>query len=161
MKRFILFITLIGALILGGVMLAQPEHRGPKKSHGEHLAKILDLSEEQRSKMVDLQLKLQKEMIPLRSKVQSLQGELKLAQTAEQFDQAKVEKLLNELQSVRTQMQLKRIQHQQQVRSLLNAEQRKKFDAHLLRAGGDGPGKFRERRGDHHRMEGRSPGDHQ
>ncbi len=152
MKRFILFITLIGALVWGGGMLAQPEHRGPKKSRGEHMAKMLDLSEEQQSKIIDLQLKLQKELIPLRSKMESLKGELKLAQTAEQFDQAKVDKLLNEMQSVRTQIQSKRIQHQQQVRSLLTAEQRKKFDAHLLRMG-DGPRNFGEHRGERHRKE--------
>lgn len=139
MKRLFIITAILGSMLFTGAMFAQP---GPGKMSGKHfkrIAKMLDLNDEQIAKMQDMHLQMQKEMIPLRSKMQTLKGQLKLVQTADKFELGKAEKLIKEMQALRTQMEMKRIKHQQEMRSLLNADQRKKFDAHLLSGGEKGP----------------------
>ena len=139
MKRLFIITAILGGILLTGAMFAQ---KGPGPMSGQHfkrMAKMLDLNDEQIARMQDMHLQMQKEMIPLRSKMQTLRGELKLVQTADKFEPGKAEKLVKEMQALRTQMEMKRIKHQQEMRSLLNDEQRKKFDAHLLSLGDKRP----------------------
>ncbi len=139
MKRLLIISAILGSLLFTGAIFAQ---KGPGDMSGKHfkrMAKMLDLNDEQISKMTDMHLQMQKDMIPLRSKMQTLKGELKLVQTADKFELGKAEKIVKEMQALRTQMEMNRIKHQQEMRSLLNDDQRKKFDAHLLSGGPKGP----------------------
>ena len=139
MKRLFIITAILGSILLTGVMFAQKGPGPMSGQHFKHMAKMLDLNDEQIAKMTDMHLQMQKDMIPLRSKMQTLKGELKLVQTADNFQLNKAEKIVKEMQALRTQMEMNRIKHQQEMRSLLNAEQRKKFDAHLLSGGEKGP----------------------
>lgn len=128
-------------LMFAGSALAQPRPDGPPAppDPGERMMQMLDLDETQQNKVAELRLKLQKELVPLRSELQSLEGELQLAVTAEKFNRDKAETLVSKISALRGKMQLARVLHQQEVRSLLNAEQRQKFDMHLLAGKGPGP----------------------
>jgi len=135
MKRQTLILSLLSIMLLSFVLMAQPG-RGPRNGQGPNrgpwMDQALDLTEEQQAKMEDLRLQHQKEIIPLQSQIESLRSELHLAMTADKFDKSKVEKIVNDMQKVRTQMQMSRVLHQQTVRELLTPEQRKKFDLHIL-----------------------------
>ena len=135
MKRQISILSLLGILLLSLALLAQSgrgNRGGQWEDRGSWLDRALDLTEEQQAKMEDLRLQHQKEMIPLRSQVESLRSELNLAITADKFDKGKVEKIVNDMQKVRTQLQMSRVLHQQAVRELLTSEQRKKYNLHIL-----------------------------
>jgi len=142
-----LFILTFGILFIAVSVFAQGygEHGKRKgyKSDGQRIQKMLDLSDEQADKIQDLRLNHQKEMLPLRTEVQKLQAELKLVQTADKFDESKAKKLVGDISSLRQQMQMKKINHQQMVRNILTPEQRKKFDMHLLSNKRDGKRQMR------------------
>lgn len=133
-----LFLSILTVLGLSLALIAQPGMgSGPGRGErgggpGPGLDRMLDLSEEQEAKIQDLRLQHQKEMLPLRSQLESLGNDLKLAMTADKFDKAKAEKIINEMEKIRTRLHLARVLHQQAVRELLTPEQRKKFDMHLL-----------------------------
>jgi len=144
MKRQISILSILGIMLLSLALLAQPgrgNRGGQWADRGPWLDRALDLTEEQQAKMEDLRLQHQKEMIPLQSQIESLRSELHLAMTADKFDKGKVEKIVNDMQKVRTQLQMSRVLHQQAVRELLTPEQRKKFDLHILSRKGPRGGK--------------------
>jgi Spy/CpxP family protein refolding chaperone len=142
MKHQTILFSFLSVLLLTAVVLAQPG-RGQRSGQGPWMDRVLNLSEEQEAKIETLRLQHQKEMIPLRSKLESLQADLHLAMTAEKFDKSKTEKIVGEMQKVRTEMQMGRVMHQQAVRELLTPEQRQTFDLHLLsRKGQRGKGGF-------------------
>jgi Spy/CpxP family protein refolding chaperone len=135
MKHQTVILSLLSVLMLTVIAFAQPgkgQRWGQKGERGSWMQRYLDLTAEQETKIEDLRLQNQRAMIPLRSKLESLQADLQLAMTAEAFDKSKTEKIVTEMQKVRTDMQMAGIMHHQTVREVLTPEQRKKFDAHLL-----------------------------
>lgn len=139
MKEKMFIFSLIGLFLLTSGLLAQP--RGKTRKSGPRMMQVLDLTAEQETKMQEIRLKFRKETLPLRTKLQSLRGDLKLEMTAEKFDEGKVEKIVEQMQEVRTEMQMKRILHKQAVREILTPEQRVKFDLHILSENGPGKGR--------------------
>lgn len=142
MRQKTVALSLIGLLFLTSGLLAQPEGRhGPKAMRSQQ---GLNLTDEQEAKMQELKLNFERQKLPLQNQLQSLSGELKLAITAEKFDEGKAQNLVNQIQKVRAQLQMMRIRHLQDVRQLLTPEQRQKFDMHILSGKGQwgdgGPG---------------------
>lgn len=137
--------TILSLIVLAAVSSAQPG-KGPGRGFRGG-PPIPDLTEEQEAKIQDLKLDMKKEMLPLQTKLDALDADVKLAMTADKFDESKVSGLVKQMQEIKTQMRMKRIQHHQEVRKLLTPEQRKVFDAHLLsdrgrgRGHGDGDGR--------------------
>jgi len=138
MKTHKIFILLAGMLFFSVTAMAQPaqgprsQRPGPGFARGEHMMRMLNLTKEQRSKIMDMRLAMQKEMLPLRNKLITFRGDLKLEMTAEQFNQGKVNKTVDQIADVRKQMSLKRIQHMRNVRNILNPDQQKKFDLMVM-----------------------------
>jgi Spy/CpxP family protein refolding chaperone len=104
----------------------------------------LDLTEEQESKITEMKIQLKKDIIPMRDQIKQLQTEIKLQMTSEKFDEARVEKMLQEIGKIQQKMKLMKLKNQRAVRDLLSADQQKKFDMHILSE--KGPAR-------HHRME--------
>lgn len=134
MNRKMLFTAFTVLLALTVSMFAQPPRMGKMKHPGWQHA--LQLTEEQQTQMQDLQLKFQKEILPLRTQLQKLRADLKLAITSDSYDEGKVNKIIQQMENVRTEIQKKRIAHQRAVRKLLTPEQQKKFDLHILKGKG-------------------------
>ena len=131
MKRYILFALIFAVLLNLQLLYAQPRDKdGPPR--GDRMGKMLNLSDEQKSKIEDLRLNFEKEKLPLQSKMHELKNNLKLEMTKDNFDEKKVDQILGQMASLRTEMQKKRINHMRSVRNLLTAEQKKKFDMHIL-----------------------------
>lgn len=131
MKRYCLFAILVVGLILTSRLVhAQPDEDNSPPMH--RMGKMLDLTDEQQSKMQDLRLNFEKEKLPLQSKIHELRNGLKLELTKDNFDEKKVNQMLDQIESVRKEMHKMRIMHMRSVRSILNADQKKKFDMHIL-----------------------------
>ena len=153
MKRKSFVLGLVGTLLLTTALLAQPRARSCDPEMRMH--KMLELTDDQEAKMQELKLDFEREVLPLKSKLQSLKADPKLEMTAEKFDEGKANKLVEEMQKVRTDMQKKHIRHEQKVRAILTPEQRQKFDLHVMSdkgprgghgecgmSGHSGPGQF-------------------
>ena len=133
-------IATILILIFSGALFAQGEHMGRRQKDDDNppmgpmkkMAKMLELTESQQSQIQDLHLKHIREMLPLKSEMESLKTELKLAETEDDFNLAKVEAIVKKIEAHRTKITMSKIMHHQAIRKLLTPEQRKKFDAMRL-----------------------------
>ncbi len=134
MKKLI--VVLAAGVLLGMFQLGFAQPEGP--AMGKRFAKMLDLTGEQTQKIEDLRLQMQKDILPLQSQVQQKRTDLKLLLTADSPDQSKINKTIDDISQIRSQMQKIRVKQQMAVRSLLNAEQKKKFDAMILSHPGPG-----------------------
>lgn len=152
MKTNKIFALLIGMLLLAVVAavaqpMPQPQKRGFQR--GARMLRALNLTKEQRTKMMDMRLSMQREMIPLKSKMMTLRNDLKLEVTANNFNQGKVNRTIDQIANVRKQISLAMINHLRQVRNMLTPEQQQKFDLMVLNMGKGkfGPGRHMGPRG--------------
>ncbi|MGD9486392.1 MAG: Spy/CpxP family protein refolding chaperone [Calditrichaceae bacterium] len=137
MRRQLTMALFLGILVLAGSVYAQ---RPMGQKMNGNCVTALDLTDEQQAKITDLRLQMEKEVLPLRNEMDKLRGELRLEMTAEKFNEGKVKKISGEMSTIREKMQLKRLNHQRAVRSLLTPEQQKQFDLQLLSGNGKGHG---------------------
>jgi len=121
---------MVAGLAIAAVSFAQGPGRGPGFGF-----KDLDLSQDQETKIDAMHLEMQKEMIPLRNKLDNLRSELHLLMTEEKADQGAIDSKIEAMSQVRTAIQKKKTAHHLAVRSLLNKEQRVKFDQRMLARG--------------------------
>ncbi len=136
MKRTIAVMLTLILTSLTLVSLVQAQQPGPPpfapQKPGMPMMRLLNLTAEQQSQISDLRLQLQKEMLPLRSELMTKRNELKLLMTAEKPDMGKINRKIEEISKIRTEIQKKRVAHRLKIRSLLTEEQRKIFDTQIL-----------------------------
>lgn len=101
----------------------------------QQLITTLDLSNDQQEQIQSIHLNGQKEMLPLRTTLQQKRAELRTLSIGDNYDQAKAAKLAEEIGDLHTQMLTKRTSHQQQIKEVLNEEQRIKFDTFHMNRG--------------------------
>lgn len=89
----------------------------------------LNLTDEQRAKVEEIHLNGQKGMIPLRNNIQEKNAQLRTLRMSDDYDEAAVNALIEEIGELRTAMMAMRTGHQQQIREILTEEQRIKFDS--------------------------------
>ena len=135
MKTRKILLIVAGMLFMSIAAIAQPQS-GPKYNRpgfGKmQMMRMLNLTKEQQSKLSDMRLSMEKEMLPLRNQMITLRGNLKLELIANNFNQGKVNKIVDQISDVRKEMSLKMIQHMREVRSILTPEQQKKFDLMVM-----------------------------
>jgi len=99
----------------------------------------LKLTEEQQKKMDVLEMETEKALLSVRAQIGVKDAELKQLMLADKADPTAVEKKVEEIGALRTQMEKKRVLQRIAVRGLLTPEQRVDFDRQTLRHG-HGPG---------------------
>lgn len=104
-------------------------------NQNQRLITRLNLSDEQQTQVQQHRLAGQKEMLPLRNQLREKNAQLRTLTTAENFNQTAVNQLVEEIGDLRTQMLAKRVEHRQEMRSLLTEEQRIMFDSSTNRGG--------------------------
>jgi len=130
--------TIIAGLFLATALLAQPPVPTPAPKGtppvmpGPRMYAALNLTDQQRAQIDDLHLALQKKMIALRADLQKLNAEYKLMLIDPKVSEKGLKAQLQKIADVRLQMALERAKNVRKIRSLLNAEQQKKFDAFVL-----------------------------
>jgi len=97
--------------------------------HPRHLRGIPDLTDEQKEQIEEIQTVTQKTTTLLRSQLNTLSAELDELLIAENPDRNAIDKKMDEIAKVRTELHKKRIDARLKIRALLTEEQRVHFDA--------------------------------
>ena len=106
-----------------------------KTAHAQKGSCVPGLTDEQRKKLDALELETEKAVLPVRARIDVLDAELKQMMLAENPDKAAVERKIDEIGGLKTQIEKKRAMHQIAVRGLLTPEQRVDFDRKALGRG--------------------------
>jgi Spy/CpxP family protein refolding chaperone len=88
----------------------------------------LKLTEDQKSKMADLRLALKKELLPLKNQLGEKQARMRTLETADKPDMGDINKLIDEIATIKANMAKKQAAHKQDIRKLLTDKQRIIFD---------------------------------
>lgn len=107
-----------------------PEHKGMMQGM------IPGLSEEQQGQIKALRTEHMKAMQPLHNQLGEKKARLQTLTTADKVNMAEVNKVIDEIGKLQTQLMKLKEQHRQEIRKLLNDEQRIMFDAHQPMHGG-------------------------
>lgn len=125
-------------LLVAGSAFAQPpgmheEGAGRQGMHGcrmsGHKGMIPGLSEEQQDQIKTLRTEHMKERQSLQNQMAEKKARLRTLSTADKVNMAEINKVIDEFGKMRTQMMKLKEQHRQEVRKMLNDEQRVFFDA--------------------------------
>ncbi|NJO90085.1 MAG: Spy/CpxP family protein refolding chaperone [Chloroflexia bacterium] len=101
---------------------------------------IPDLTDDQQKKIDDLRVEHQKIMLNNRNQMMEKRAKLNTLRTADKADMNAINKLIDEMGVLHTQMMKDKEAHHQAIRSLLNDKQRVFFDSHKGRGFGEGRG---------------------
>ncbi len=125
--------VVVMSLFLATAIFAQPmpQQKAPNPPAGR-MFNALNLTDQQRSQMEDLHLSLEKTLIPMRADLQKLNADYKLMIIDPKVSETDLKKQLQKMAGLRINMALERAKNQRKIRSLLNTEQKKKFDAMIL-----------------------------
>lgn len=138
MKTKILSLALITIFAISFTAMAQRQDRKnrvpPKR---EMMADRADrargnfdafFTEEQQEKIKELRLESSKEIQPLRNEMNELRAKQQTLTTAEKADMNAINKNIDQMADVQAKIQKIRAKQQQEIRSMLDDEQRIKFD---------------------------------
>ncbi|MDZ7806354.1 MAG: Spy/CpxP family protein refolding chaperone [Gracilimonas sp.] len=108
-----------------GQMMNRADRQGQNM---QRMMTQLNLTDEQTAKVEEIHLNGQKGMIPLRNNMQEKNAQLRTLRMSDDYDEAAVNALIEEIGELRTAMMTMRTARQQQVREVLTEEQQIKFD---------------------------------
>lgn len=112
----------------------QPGDRGEQHIMGEEHIKrmpmIPDLTEQQKTQIEKLRTEHLKVMVPLKNQLAEKETRLHTISTVENVDMSMVNKLIEEIGAIKTQMMKERAVLRQKIRKLLTESQRLFLDAH-------------------------------
>ena len=91
---------------------------------------VPNLTEDQKTKIKDLKITHQKQMLIYRNQMGELKAKEQTLTTADKADMKAINANIDEITKVKNQMMKAKAQHQQDVRALLNPEQKLWFDTH-------------------------------
>ncbi|MGQ1787471.1 Spy/CpxP family protein refolding chaperone [Saccharicrinis sp. GN24d3] len=135
--------ALMGVLIIGSAWgYGDQDGRRGKAGHGEFGPKNgLNLTDAQKEEIKALKISFMKDMTPVKNEIGIKMAELKAASTGDNVDTKAVNRLLDEIGKLKTEVAKKLFANKQKVRSLLTDEQKVIFDAHAAKGRRGGPGK--------------------
>lgn len=94
----------------------------------DKMAAYLELNDEQKTKIEAMRLDQQKKMLPLKNELGEKEARMKTLSTAEVADMKAINSLIDEMAVIKTKMSKEGAAHHQEIRKILTAEQRIKFD---------------------------------
>jgi len=110
----------------------------------------INLTDEQEAKLEKIHFTHQRKMIERKAAMVDMQSKLKLAMTAEKFNQKEIDELAGKIGKFHQEAVLLRVSNLREVREILTPEQRPEFDQNVLNMGhgmgmgmgmGDGKGR--------------------
>jgi Spy/CpxP family protein refolding chaperone len=121
---------LFASLILLGASPIFAQHGQMNKSNQDSgfQCNIPDLSADQQKKIEDLSIGHQKKMLQLRNQIQEKEAALNTLRTADKAEMTAINKTIDEIGAIKTQIMKEREAHNQQVRSILTESQKVFFD---------------------------------
>jgi len=131
LKILIAIIALFG---LSFSLMAQSEPRQPYNQNRNHAGKgMLNLTEEQKADVKEIHLAKQKEIQPLKDEIRINKAKINALIKRDDPDMNEIVGLVEANGKILTQIQVKEIESQVQIRALLKGEQKIIFDAHYER----------------------------
>ena len=129
----LIIIMMIAAMSMTTTVFAQGRGNGQGMKKGNHMgqmmSKIPDLSKEQMQKIKSLRTELMKQITPMKAELQELKAHLRTLSIAEKVDLEMIDKTIDKIGSLQTKMMKIRAKFRQEIRSVLNDEQRVVFDS--------------------------------
>ncbi|MDD5572129.1 MAG: periplasmic heavy metal sensor [Bacteroidales bacterium] len=123
----------ISALLLSGAQLncfAQDKTEIPSVAVAE-TKDMLQLTPEQKTKMKDLKVAKMKETLPIKNQLGEKKAHLRTLSTSAKPDMIEINKTIDEIGALHTQLMKKNAAHQQEVRKILTDDQRIIFDLRM------------------------------
>ncbi|MFC2089005.1 Spy/CpxP family protein refolding chaperone, partial [Calditrichota bacterium] len=121
----------------GKMAMKDQSLRGPRQ---EHFPKIPDLTDEQKEQIKELKTDHLKATLPLKNQLHEKETHLQTVSTGDNVNLTTVNKIIDEISAIKTQLAKSRAAHRQQIRKILTDEQRVIFDSHPKgKSMGDGP----------------------
>lgn len=138
--KFVLSLMVVSMLLIGNTAMAQRGQRngqgygqGPaaNKTQVNKTSKIPNLSDDQKAKIEKLKTKALKETNLLRSQLQEKRAHLNTLSIADKVDQKAIDNEIDEIGKLQTKLMKIHAKLRQDIRALLNEEQRTYFDVHF------------------------------
>jgi len=107
--------------------------------HGNFI-ESLDLSDEQQQQIETMRTAHMEKMLPMQNELKEKKAHLNTLSTAKVADTKAINSTIDEIGALKVKMMKERESHQQDIRKVLNDEQRIKFDMHRAHKGGKGKG---------------------
>lgn len=120
-----LLAILVAVTFVSQDSFAQKKFRENGKEFREDLKKQLNLTEEQEKKIQELRLAHQEQMIKLRSDIELKELEIRKLVTSDNVSRSEMIKLTKELNAIKDEMELARVNHKMDVYDNLDANQKK------------------------------------
>lgn len=134
-------LMLTAAMLLIGSIQIFAQRGQMRGNNGQGFeCQIPDLTEQQQKQIDDLRTVHQKEMLQFRNQMAEKQAKLNTLRTADKADMAAINKTIDEIGNLHTQMMKAKESHRQQVRGLLTDKQKVYFDTRKGRGFGHGKG---------------------
>jgi Spy/CpxP family protein refolding chaperone len=136
-KKPILLLSAVILLFISGIAYAQgpqgdcegkPHMHGQASSHPRPM--IPDLTDEQKEQMEDLHIEHMKAVQSVHNKINEKEARLRTLQTADKVNMSEINKTIEDIGQMRTELMKLKAAHHQKIRSLLTDNQRVFFDAH-------------------------------
>lgn len=89
----------------------------------------MNLTAEQKEKIEAIRLKTQKEMLAIRNQLGEKQARLRTLTTGDTYNEREVNKVIEDIGALNTQKMKLHVGHRQEIRNLLDEQQRLKFDS--------------------------------
>ncbi len=122
--------------------------RNPRMPVHERMYEMIpDLTEEQENQLQDLRVEHMKEMTDFRNQLDEKQARLRTLETKDDPEMKAINGMIEEMGQIRIEMHKARAEHRQEVRQILNEEQRAFYDARMYRHHNRRPGMHGPRRG--------------
>ena len=134
-----IILPIVALMFIAGTAFAQhpgmqEQGAGRKGMHGckmsEHRPMIPDLTDEQQEQIKAMRVEHMKEMQSLRNAFGEKKARLRTLTTKSKVNMTEVNRVIDEVGALRTQMMKQKAAHHQSIRELLTDEQRVFFDAH-------------------------------
>lgn len=120
--------------------------QGKQREAGHQGPRIPNLSEEQESQLKTIHLKSEKAALPLKNQVGEKEARLKTLTTSVDFDAKAVNKVIDEIGSLKTDLMKLKVTSGQEIKSILTEEQLLFFNKQMgLERGNKGPKQGRQR----------------
>lgn len=110
------------------------------KKHHDGM-EFLNLTDEQKSQIKKLKIANMKEMLPIKNQLAEKKAHIRTLTTADNVDMNAVNKTIDEIGNIKATMMKKQAAHKQEIRKLLNDEQRIHFDMKMSKHKGHEFGK--------------------
>lgn len=129
MKKSLLFLSLAAFLSLGILdAKAQCQNQGKDKSECCQMSKFPGLSDEQKNKIKAIKIQEDKQLLPIENQIKEKKAHLNTLRTAAQPNMSEINSTVEEIGKLKTDIEKIREANIQEIRKVLNDEQRLMFD---------------------------------